>query len=307
MKKAKIHDNRVGMKFYRYNAKKELEIIRIKRVYSKDKVVVFNAGEPITHTRVMKLEQILTDWTPLVPDATISFNIVKSHKNNDVMVYGVLIDDMQDGNILPYVVCRTNEINYAFSAKVFGNTVCRENDIQDKSVYRNAVTVDGYIKTCIVHMYMTDTPAQILELIPNNIIHRLNATIEEFTKKVKRFPSDPDTAKLHEILNYTGFWAVLDSAWKVENLPILINDDTIDILTKFIEDKCTSYIKDLEVINYDKDIDLTKLPSDYMLVRDLSGIVYLATFFKVAGKKYTDNIDQYLKPDEVATILGIGK
>ena len=64
---------------------------------------------------------------------------------------------------------------------------------------------------------------------------------------------------------------------------------------------------DLEVINYDKDIDLTKLPSDYMLVRDLSGIVYLATFFKVAGKKYTDNIDQYLKPEEVATILGIGK
>ena len=86
MKKVKIHDNRVGMKFYRYNAKKELEIIRIKRVYSKDKVVVFNAGEPITHTRVMKLDQILTDWTSLVPDATISFNIVKSHKNNDVMV-----------------------------------------------------------------------------------------------------------------------------------------------------------------------------------------------------------------------------
>ena len=28
MKKAKIHDNRVGMKFYRYNAKKELDNAR---------------------------------------------------------------------------------------------------------------------------------------------------------------------------------------------------------------------------------------------------------------------------------------
>ena len=306
MKKAKIHDNRVGMKFYRYNAKKELEIIRIKRVYSKDKVVVFNAGEPITHTRVMKLDQILTDWTSLVPDATISFNIVKSYKNNDVMVYAVLLDDMQDGNILPYVVCRTNEINYAFSAKVFGNTVCRENDIQDKSIYRNAVTVDGYIKTCIVHMYMTDTPSRIIELIPNNNIRNLNTTIVEFAKKYDR-SNFKQRSSFNNILNYTGFWTILDYAWKIENLPIIINDSSIDILTKFIEDKCTSYIKDLEVINYDKDIDLTKLPSEYMLVRDLSGTVYLATFFKVAGKKYTDNIDKYLKPDEVATILGLGK
>ena len=305
MKKAKIRDNRVGMKFYRYNAKKELEVIRIKRVYSKDKVVVFNDGEPITHTRVMKLDQILNDWTPLVPDATISFNIVKNRKNNDVMVYAVLADDMRDGIILPYVVCRTNEINYISSGKVYGNTTCRENDIQGKSSYRTAVMVDSYLKTCIVHMYMTDTPAQVLELIPNDNIHRLNATIAEFTETFAPYTGvDPNAVKIHEILNYTGFWSVLDSAWKVENIPVLINDSTIDTLTKFIEDKCTSYIKDLEVINYGKDIDLTKLPSEYMLVRDLNGIIYLATFFKVAGKKYTDNIDQYLKPEEVASILG---
>jgi hypothetical protein len=305
MKKPKIRDNRVGMKFYRYNANKELEVIRIKRVYSKDKVVVFNDGEPITHTRVMKLDQILNDWTSLVPDATISFNIVKAGKANDVMVYAVLADDMRDGNILPYVVCRTNETNYISSGKAYGNTTCRENDIRGKNSYRNAVMVDGYLKTCIVHMYMTDTPAQVLELIPNDNIHRLNATIAEFTETFAPYTGvDPKTAKIHEILNYTGFWTILDSAWKVENIPILINDSTINTLTKFIEDKCTSYIKDLEVVNYDKDIDLTKLPSDYMLVRDLMGIIYLATFFKVAGKKYTDNIDQYLKPEEIASILG---
>ena len=305
MKKPKIRDNRVGMKFYRYNANKELEVIRIKRVYSKDKVVVFNDGEPITHTRVMKLDQILSDWTSLVPDATISFNIVRDQNRDDVMIYAVLADDMRDGIILPYVVCRTNELNYVSSGKVFGNTTCRENDIRGKRNYRRAVMVDGYLKTCIVHMYMTDTPAQVLELIPNDNIHRLNATITEFRKKFDRFAEvDPSTAKIHEILNYTGFWTILDSAWKVENIPILINDSTINTLAKFIEDKCTSYIKDLEVVNYDKDIDLTKLPSDYMLVRDLTGIIYLATFFKVAGKKYTDNIDQYLKPEEIASILG---
>ena len=304
MEKSKIRDNRVGMKFYRYNANKELEVIRIKRVYSKDKVAVFNDGEPITHTRLMKLDQILNDWTSLVPDATISFNIVKDNRNNnDVMIYAVLVDDMKDGNILPYVVCRTNVVNPISSGKLFGNTICRENSIQGSDGYRNAITVKSYVKSCIVHMYMTDTPSRIIELIPNNNVHNLNATIAEFVKKYDAV-SFRARSNFNNILNYTGFWTILDYAWKIENLPIIINDSTIDTLTKFIEDKCTSYIKDLEVINYDKDIDLTKLPSDYMLVRDLTGIIYLATFFKVAGKKYTDNIDQYLKPEEIASILG---
>ena len=304
MKKSKIRDNRVGMKFYRYNANKELEVIRIKRVYSKDKVVVFNDNEPITHTRVMKLDQILNDWTSLVPDATISFNIVKDTKNNnDVMIYAVLVDDMKDGNILPYVVCRTNVVNPVSSGKLFGNTVCRENSIQGSDRYRNAITVKSYVKSCIVHMYMTDTPSRIIELIPNNNVHNLNATVAEFVKKYDAV-SFKARSNFNNILNYTGFWAMLDYAWKIENLPIIINDSTIDTLTKFIEDKCTSYIKDLEVINYDKDIDLTKLPSDYMLVRDLEGIIYLATFFKDSSRKYTENIDKYLKPNEIESILG---
>lgn len=304
MKKSKIRDNRVGMKFYRYNANKELEVIRIKRVYSKDKVAVFNDGEPITHTRLMKLDQILNDWTSLVPDATISFNIVKDNRNNnDVMVYAVLVDDMKDGNILPYVVCRTNVVNPISSGKLFGNTICRENSIQGSDGYRNAITVKSYVKSCIVHMYMTDTPSRIIELIPNNNVHNLNATIAEFVKKYDAV-SFRARSNFNNILNYTGFWAILDYAWKIENLPIIINDSTIDTLTKFIEDKCTSYIKDLEVINYDKDIDLTKLPSDYMLVRDLEGAIYLATFFKDSSKKYTENIDKYLKPNEIESILG---
>ena len=304
MEKSKIRDNRVGMKFYRYNANKELEVIRIKRVYSKDKVVVFNDNEPITHTRVMKLDQILNDWTSLVPDATISFNIVKDNRNNnDVMVYAVLVDDMKDGNILPYVVCRTNVVNPISSGKLFGNTVCRENSIQGSDRYRNAITVKSYVKSCIVHMYMTDTPSRIIELIPNNNVHNLNATVAEFVKKYDAV-SFKARSNFNNILNYTGFWAMLDYAWKIENLPIIINDSTIDTLTKFIEDKCTSYIKDLEVINYDKDIDLTKLPSDYMLVRDLEGIIYLATFFKDSSRKYTENIDKYLKPNEIESILG---
>ena len=304
MKKSKIRDNRVGMKFYRYNANKELEVIRIKRVYSKDKVAVFNDGEPITHTRLMKLDQILNDWTSLVPDATISFNIVKDNRNNnDVMVYAVLVDDMKDGNILPYVVCRTNVVNPISSGKLFGNTICRENSIQGSDGYRNAITVKSYVKSCIVHMYMTDTPSRIIELIPNNNVHNLNATIAEFVKKYDAV-SFRARSNFNNILNYTGFWTILDYAWKIENLPIIINDSTIDILTKFIEDKCTSYIKDLEVINYDKDIDLTKLPSDYMLVRDLEGVIYLATFFKDSSRKYTENIDKYLKPNEIESILG---
>ena len=304
MEKSKIRDNRVGMKFYRYNANKELEVIRIKRVYSKDKVVVFNDGEPITHTRLMKLDQILNDWTSLVPDATISFNIVKDNRNNnDVMIYAVLVDDMKDGNILPYVVCRTNVVNPISSGKLFGNTICRENSIQGSDGYRNAITVKSYVKSCIVHMYMTDTPSRIIELIPNNNVHNLNATIAEFVKKYDAV-SFRARSNFNNILNYTGFWTILDYAWKIENLPIIINDSTIDTLTKFIEDKCTSYIKDLEVINYDKDIDLTKLPSDYMLVRDLEGVIYLATFFKDSSRKYTENIDKYLKPNEIESILG---
>lgn len=304
MKKSKIRDNRVGMKFYRYNANKELEVIRIKRVYSKDKVAVFNDGEPITHTRLMKLDQILNDWTSLVPDATISFNIVKDNRNNnDVMIYAVLVDDMKDGNILPYVVCRTNVVNPISSGKLFGNTICRENSIQGSDGYRNAITVKSYVKSCIVHMYMTDTPSRIIELIPNNNVHNLNATIAEFVKKYDAV-SFRARSNFNNILNYTGFWTILDYAWKIENLPIIINDSTIDTLTKFIEDKCTSYIKDLEVINYDKDIDLTKLPSDYMLVRDLEGVIYLATFFKDSSRKYTENIDKYLKPNEIESILG---
>lgn len=304
MKKSKIRDNRVGMKFYRYNANKELEVIRIKRAYSKDKVAVFNDGEPITHTRLMKLDQILNDWTSLVPDATISFNIVKDNRNNnDVMVYAVLVDDMKDGNILPYVVCRTNVVNPISSGKLFGNTICRENSIQGSDGYRNAITVKSYVKSCIVHMYMTDTPSRIIELIPNNNVHNLNATIAEFVKKYDAV-SFRARSNFNNILNYTGFWTILDYAWKIENLPIIINDSTIDTLTKFIEDKRTSYIKDLEVINYDKDIDLTKLPSDYMLVRDLEGVIYLATFFKDSSRKYTENIDKYLKPNEIESILG---
>ena len=252
----------------------------------------------------MKLDQILNDWTSLVPDATISFNIVKDNRNNnDVMIYAVLVDDMKDGNILPYVVCRTNVVNPISSGKLFGNTICRENSIQGSDGYRNAITVKSYVKSCIVHMYMTDTPSRIIELIPNNNVHNLNATIAEFVKKYDAV-SFRARSNFNNILNYTGFWTILDYAWKIENLPIIINDSTIDTLTKFIEDKCTSYIKDLEVINYDKDIDLTKLPSDYMLVRDLEGVIYLATFFKDSSRKYTENIDKYLKPNEIESILG---
>ncbi len=71
-----------------------------------------------------------------------------------------------------------------------------------------------------------------------------------------------------------------------------------------IENHIHKVINNLDIIVYGKDIDLDKIKTDYMLVRDATGVVYLFNY--VAGSNLFDK-DSSMTKEELEKFTKVKK
>lgn len=276
----------LGAKYY--NDKEFIRIIKFKNAET------IRVKDLITNTyKTMKVSE-LDKYTLLMPDAAISFNIVRIGETKDVIVACNRSKGDQFNNTpCPYLILRQNITD------IHANIVQKNTNIQyvgcsatidniPEGVDFNILSAcDELLYFCVVYYYIDDKLDDILECIPK--ISRYDQVLEEMNRMYCKFKNVPYTPGLH------GYYSKLVDLIKYNNMmyDIRVGFNIIPIKQDMIIDgrgKLHYSLKEnLEIIathrmidefamEYKKDIDLSKLRRKYILVCDASEKLYIVQY-----------------------------
>lgn len=306
MKNGKFVDNMTGRRYYTYDAQNKLKIIRIKRVYNLDKISVYDESMGVDTGFIISLKSLKEVYTPLAPDITYAFYLVQTTENKntrDIMIYGTRYKDIEKADVMPYVVCRQmvkSPIGDSYVTPMLGNCVSRDT-VLSPNEFANQFIIHSIIQKGLVHAYLSDTPDDIIKLINKSFLRKMNKFLKETHDKLKSKFTGINT-NIASLLENLDFWKLADMGFKVLNVPFAIYQNSLsEDEQKFIEAHLAYHIRSVDVIPYDKDIDLGKIQTDYIIIRDSNHHTFLVNYIK--SKFNMEAISEVLSPSEIAQIL----
>ena len=298
--------NKTGAKFYRYKeGQDEPEVIRIYKVDEVKKIIkiIDNKNEK----RQVNFDRLINEYRQLSPDGIINISIVKNNTVSDVIVsLGRFVHNERDGN-LPYAVCRQLIYdvfgNYAsMSRKVydFGNKVYSGMSISQETCpnnvkFQDVLLCDKLIENRSILVYRDDTLDDILGLISTKKYDSILRNIKELSKS-----TDLGTFNIgdipvgfcnsfRELLESNNFMYDFRQAFHIIEVPHHIEetDDKLGIENiLYIENEIKANILNTYMIKYTREIDLSEIKRDYMLVSSASDgfkNLYIVAFDKASG------------------------
>lgn len=286
-----------GLKLYKAINDNEVEVIRVIRRKS-DKVMIAQMdGEPDTR-REYSVEEI-KEYRPLNPHGVFIIAIVQVGKHNALEDVVAMIGRASENT--DYAMCRQNIVNPYYQSlsgiKRFGVALSRDNCPSYVS-YDDAKGFDKLIKSYNISIYRDDTIDSILD-IASSAEAAANKILLDTKQKFKK--NDDFCSSLKELFERHSFWDMFDSMFEITSMPGLVMTDDIGreglSLTQlyFLQDKISHYMLEVEVITYWYDLDFSKIITDFMLIRDDSGSVYVVQYQKGEFIK-----PQHLSDEEIA-------
>jgi hypothetical protein len=271
----------IGAKFYKYKEDGSLEIIRISRVKSEGVYVVHKDNDnKVTYIRT---EEQLHEYTLLRSDAIYTFSIVVNAESNEKL-YDVIVTMARksDKGNKPYVVCRQMMQNIfaqmVTTQKVLGMSLSQDTCPADVK-FEVMLMCSKLINTIIVNGYVDDTPETILKFA-QKIIKQADKILSVQASKL----SDAFQGlcgSVEELLKENGFWDDVDKGLKITKLNDKIENCSLNTeqLT-YLESEISYLMDNVTVVEYDKDIDFSKIKTDYMLIRDNENKIYLVNYIR---------------------------
>ena len=312
----------IGNKYYRYlnEDPDSLEVIRIIGIINSDTVKIqYEKSSDVSLINAcdkIQMVNILSDYRSLLSDGFISFNIVETVTAeaadrciDDVMV---MFWKRTSGKVAgdPDIICRQNinDFFYAYMAKneddVYSGVSVTKDDCPAEIDFKQLLACSKLNFSTIINIYLDDKFEDILKLIKTNKFdHILEANLMDHikclgkqnncqiklktgTKSVNGFCIDLET-----LLKENEFWydmyitlgiTPLNIKLKIEN-ETMTDPDQVQMLRYLFK----ANINKTFVLKYDKDIDMSKIKSKYILVRDTDGLYIIG---------YTEDGD-YIEPD----------
>ena len=298
-----------------------------------------NGGSPATITikdldsgeeKIVRVDE-LKDFTPLEPDAYLTFNkvhIINDGKVlNDVVITASKILNLKIGDTVPYAVCRQS------CTDIFYNLICKNEDdmIVGLSVnqddcptnfdFRQILACDGVDKSQYVNYYRLDTLEDVMPMIKT---HGLNEVMEKnymehikaskntaaaFKKEDRGWCKDIETLMKEnsfqsDIDQMLGITAVgFDMSECIVKKPLPGNPDEEyesikDDLKEWFKKIFRVNINNISIVKYGYDIDLADFNnSRYFLIRDNKNILYLLVYTIDDNELEIDMINKYNEPD----------
>lgn len=255
------------------------------------------------------------DYTLLLPDAVLSFNIAQLPNNiEDVIVFMNRFSDLNDGNQLPYCVCRqnirdihANIIKNDFLHQEFVGCSVSIDSIPPEVDYRIMLACEGLNYYTMVYTYIDDSLEDILSCIPR--IDKYDRVLDDLFRsyaKFKHLPIGPESdgiygycSTLRKLLvdnNFMYDFRTGLGVWQIDTEMVLTEDHTIDPkLKESIEIMITHRINNEVCIPYRKDTDIDAIKRSYVLVADSKDELYLIVYDKGYGITYDPDNDLIIR------------
>ena len=304
----------VGCKFYRYDEDENLDLLRVVGVQNIDTIKIrHNDGKE----EKVNPAKILDNYRMLNSDGIITFSLVTVDAGNGQNIDDVIVcihrkTDLDNGQAVPYAVCRQNVIN-TYSTVIMkhstdwevGMTMSVET-IPEGIDYNIMTACNTCDKVIAVAAYLDDNLEDILGLVKPKDLHEYDFVLNELYKDhinniPKLFREEACKAPIHkgycrylaQLLDYTDFMYDLERAFGIAKInDIEINDECIeqgDLINGFIMKKPQLEIIEkaygFKFINpifmlFDKDIDIDELSDEIALVKDCRNKIFLCNYIK---------------------------
>lgn len=281
MKKSQFANISIGQRYYTYNEQNELKTVRIKHVYGQNRISVYDEMRDKNHSFILTYEDLNEKYTKLRSDMSFTFGTVFSLKNGSK---DVMVTMFRQGETVPYLVCRQMMVmNYkdyeAINARPILGTVLvnvNEND----GLLENMMQV-SMGNSCSIEGYIDDNLSTIMNLIPRKILMECNEFLKNTSMKLSD-KYDGLEPNLRRLLDSNHVWDDINRAFNIYEVPFVMHEEmqydehqlnALELITSF-------HMSDIETIRYAKDVDLTKLKTDYILVRDKLNILYLVVYIR---------------------------
>lgn len=285
----------VGVKYFRYVSDDEVEIIRILNDSNPNEFKYKFDGSSI-RGRITK-EKLEEDYCKLTPDGVIYFNIVDVGELEDVMIMGYRTKDINEKSNFPWMVCRqcitdifANTINPDYNNLIAGVAISQDT-LPEKIPMETILTCDGIKKSVCVSIYMDDTLNDILSLIKtkpyDTVLYNLFAdhVRYKYKGKIKEHMSkeliDGYSKSLKNLMVDNEFMYEFYRGFGIFPVTFDITDDEINSGTLCVSHKIilsNLIMRKIEyavVIPFSKNIDLSKIERDYMLLMDAKDKLYI--------------------------------
>lgn len=311
MKKTQFAKNAVGQRYYMYNEQNELKTVRVKAVYKNGKIAVYDEMFGQEHSFILTESEIKKHYTKLKSDMVFVFGSVFSliSGSRDVMIVM-----FRQGETIPYLVCRQmivmnyeeyeahKESNISTLYKPILGTVFL-NTGENNGLLENMMNV-SLGNMCSVEAYLDDNEEVIMSLIPRKILKECNDFLFNNTKKLSKAYEGLEP-NIRSLLKANKFWDDVDNAFNIYSVPFVMREQMYydEEQLKVLELITSHHMKEIETIRYAKDIDLAKLKTDYILVRDKYGILYLVVYIKGEFNATLLDKEGILTEEEIAKLM----
>ena len=285
MKEIKIS---LGAKYYN-----ETNYIRVIRFKNSDTVKVKNLING--NYENINIKTLQNDYTLLLPDAAIAFNIVKIGDIEDVIIAcNRAKGDEYNGQSCPYLILRQNILDLHANivqkekeTNFVGCSVSLDN-IPEGVDFNILSACDNLLYYTIIYYYLDDTLDDILECIPkvskyDEVLEKLNRMYCENKNIIPVSGIDGYCTKLKDLIITNNMMYDIRAGFGIlsikhnitiaegNRLPFIIKEDIEIILGHRIINEF--------LIEYKKDIDLNTI-SNHILLCDCNEKIYLLAYKK---------------------------
>ena len=304
MKKQSVSDIIIGKRYYRYNEAGDLEVVRILKMYGPNKFSIFNENDGPEVTRVVDNKE-LSEYRPLKADMMIAFSIVSVKANmktfkRDVVATMFKMSDLTQ----PHTICRqfvVDNFEGEFKDAVFGATASVDlfdDEPQKMQMYTSCDSIETYT---LINAYLDDSFKTLVKFVPQKFLLASNELLKAAAYK---FPNNGISKSLVEMLKVNNFWTEVDRAFKIFDAPFEVKNNTFNEEEyMLVENHLAHVMTNVDIIKYAKDINLDKIKTDYLLLRDVTGVLYLVNF--VMGQYLVDK--DAMDEEELAKFMAVKK
>ncbi len=261
-----------GTKFFKYNEDSELELIRVRHVdKTKNKVKYVDQNNNKKSMTYEDLEQ----YRMLRPDGIMNIITAKVNNINDVIVTIAKLD--RTDRELPFAVCRqyiydifSNMTNKTADMNPIIGVSVSEKTCPPNINFRDVLSCTGMKDFATFSIYLDDTLDDLLDLVNQNkynSILRMSAEYASINLSMRYTTGLSYT--LRELLETNNFMYDFRQCFDIMEIPYHIDPDS-DMLSMenmlYIEDQIQQNIMETYVIKYSKEIDLSEIKRDYVIV-----------------------------------------
>lgn len=290
-----------GTKYFNFNNEGDVEVIRIKNAKDLKNIKIIRNDKK----EVIDSNELLNKYTKIRPDALIYFSDVNIRDLNDVIITVSRKQEMDSNDTVPYSVCRQNITDFFANSLSKNMEYCGVNVTKEtlpEGVDMNQIMAcDGINSFDTVAFYLDDTLDDILSFIKTKVYDNILYTLFMDHLKYKvdknnggklfldamktRNTVDGYCKTLKDMLTYNNFIFDLRTGFNIYCLDIDLSEDNNSYLSVHNREVleyvlCKNILDGPEslVILYDKDIDLTQIKKEFILVSDINENLYVVIY-----------------------------